>query len=202
MPTGYTSNIYNNKNVTFDDFVLQCARAFGACIMQRDDSMSDPPKKQEVDTYHLDRYHAAVEKLEVFLKIPKKKKIAELKLEIARKNKEIAANNIKRKKETDALKTRYLEMLQKVIQWTPPTPDHEGLKKFMIEQLNSSIEFDCSYSYTEQLINESPSQYYDTLVSRMKKDITYHEEGYAAEVKCVNSRNKWIDNLYNSLKNT
>ncbi len=44
MPSGYTENIYYGKKVAFKDFALGCARAFGACVMQRDDPADVKPK--------------------------------------------------------------------------------------------------------------------------------------------------------------
>lgn len=35
MPTGYTSEIYQGEEVSPKDFLLTCARAFGATISMR-----------------------------------------------------------------------------------------------------------------------------------------------------------------------
>ena len=40
MPSGYTSRSCEGEQ-PFEKFVLQCARAFGACVMQRDAHQSD-----------------------------------------------------------------------------------------------------------------------------------------------------------------
>jgi len=40
MPSGFTSDIYDGKKITFKDFTLKCARAFGACIHLRDDPIT------------------------------------------------------------------------------------------------------------------------------------------------------------------
>ena len=55
MPSGYTSDIYNGKEVTFKDFALGCARAFGACVMQRDDPADEKPKIMPEESYHARR---------------------------------------------------------------------------------------------------------------------------------------------------
>ena len=39
MPTGYTYDLYDGKDIEFPDFVMKCARAFGALIEIRDDPM-------------------------------------------------------------------------------------------------------------------------------------------------------------------
>ena len=52
MPSGYTENIYYGKEVAFKDFALGCARAFGACVMQRDDPADEKPKIMPEESYH------------------------------------------------------------------------------------------------------------------------------------------------------
>lgn len=44
MPTGYTADLME-KGMEFKPFVLQCARAFGALITMRDDSLDAPSPK-------------------------------------------------------------------------------------------------------------------------------------------------------------
>jgi len=48
MPTGYTAKLCEGEQ-SFGEFALGCARAFGACVMQREDSMDDLPKAREHD---------------------------------------------------------------------------------------------------------------------------------------------------------
>jgi len=47
MPTGYTADLNDGKQVTFQEFTMKCARAFGALIEMRDDlgGLSSPPLK-------------------------------------------------------------------------------------------------------------------------------------------------------------
>jgi hypothetical protein len=43
MPTGYTAELIE-KGMEFNDFVLTCARAFGACIELRDRKLAPAPR--------------------------------------------------------------------------------------------------------------------------------------------------------------
>ena len=62
MPTGYTSDI--EKGITFNEFTMQCARAFGACISMRDDPGDKPiPKEFKPSTYHIEGIKKAKEKM-------------------------------------------------------------------------------------------------------------------------------------------
>lgn len=47
MPTGYTAGVADGKVTDFRTFALQCARQFGACIMQRDEATSVLPRHRE-----------------------------------------------------------------------------------------------------------------------------------------------------------
>ena len=46
MPTGYTAEILNGEIKTFPEFAKKCARAFGAMIHMRDDSLDATYKKK------------------------------------------------------------------------------------------------------------------------------------------------------------
>ena len=64
MPTGYTSKIADN--ISFRDFVLTCAGAFGACVEQRDNDMNEKPKLKKLDvSYHQNAIKAAKVKLKL-----------------------------------------------------------------------------------------------------------------------------------------
>ena len=60
MPTGYTADI--EKGITFNKFIMDCARAFGACITMRD----DPHDKEISDEFEENSYHKEqVENIEI-----------------------------------------------------------------------------------------------------------------------------------------
>lgn len=63
MPTGYTAGVEDGTVTTLREYALTCARGMGACIMQRDDPMNEPPKKQEPTDYHVKWLAEAKEKL-------------------------------------------------------------------------------------------------------------------------------------------
>jgi hypothetical protein len=93
-------------------------------------------------------------------------------------------------------------MLKKVNNWIPPSTEHDGLKKFMIEQIAESIKWDCSTSYYEEGLSrekESFEEYYTDKLKSLEEDIKYHEEKYNEDVERTNKANQWIEDLYNSL---
>jgi len=167
MPTGYTTDIYNGKDVSFRDFALNCARAFGACIMQRDDPADET--KAEFDSYVIER-------------------IADCKETIDKMKK---------------LQTAYNKKIEEAQNWNPPTPEHEGLKKFMIQQLTESMLFDCSYDHYESELKKLNKMTYDDYFEQQKQyhkwKIKYHIEYLEKDLNNIRKRNKWIQDLYNSL---
>jgi hypothetical protein len=199
MPTGYTADIEND--ITFEDFVLRCSRNFGATMHQRDDNMKDRPKLRSDDSsYRVDALSAAkaqVAKLEAMRGVNDRtafgKKLIEEEgtLEQEYFNKKVSLRN------------KYEAMLSKAYNWFPPTPDHENLKKFMIEQITSSIDFDCDTKYSMErltaLSKANPLDKYNEALNRAYKDVTYHETELLKERERNADANKWIAALYDSL---
>lgn len=154
MPTGYTSII--KEGVTFEQFVLRCARAMGACIALRDEPVDIKIPVFEPSSYSKNKLKEAMLRLEAlsfvsvttssspiinFISITEATKLAE------KEYKDKIAYNKNGMAENNDLFHRYIKMLSMVKAWQPPTPDHAGLKEFMSEQINSSIEFDCDNDY-------------------------------------------------------
>jgi len=192
MPSGYTSDIYNGKEVTFKDFALGCARAFGACVMQRDDPADEKPKIMPEESYHTEE----LKKLKKFKKPTKAQFDSYVKETIADCEKSI--------KEKNELKKRYSDILENAKNWQPPTKEHERLKAFMIEQLTDSRSFDCCGldHYEHELKVVSAMTYKDYVKKKLaehNRHIKYHEEYEAKDLSNIKQRNKWIKDLYDSL---
>jgi hypothetical protein len=201
MPTGYTAKI-GDTDISFKDFALHCARAFGACIMQRDAPIDEPPKLQEVDNYHLKQVALAQEKLRALALMP---------IETARtRAEEEYAQTLKNAEEGSArdarLKERYEAMLVHVDAWQPPTPDHQGLKDFMAQQLKESISFDCGSTYWQEvkagLKCLTAEEWVLKEKAQLAKDLDYHTKNLAEEEERTKGRNAWITALKDSLSTT
>lgn len=189
MPTGYTYKI--GEGISFEDFVLNCARAFGACFMQRDEDSDIKPKLQKVDDHHLKELEKIKEyenpSKETFLKYKKSEK-------------EEIQKDIKEKKE---LLEKYKNMLRKVSRWIPPSKKHEGLKEFMKKQIQESIDFDCNLSYQIASLKENEKLTYEQFCKQQKdrydRLFNYHSMEHENEISRTQERNEWIISLYNSL---
>jgi len=100
--------------------------------------------------------------------------------------------------ESDATRDRYESLLACVEDWTPPTPDHEGLKDFMQKQLLESIKFDCSFELP--IPTSYPGcEYRHNRLCRILEEIEYHAKQYREELERSRERTQWISDLRVSL---
>ena len=197
MPTGYTADIAND--ISFEEYALRCARAFGAFIHQRDDSLSDGPKLREESNYYQEKVIEAEAELGALQTMTMEQKEAtgqELKdAEIEQQQKWF--------NEKVLLKNKYEAMLAKVNEWTPPTSEHAQLKQFMADQIVQSIDFDCNTAAAIESLRKAsemtPLEYYAKEVKDLEWKVIYYAEEADKEQKRNTEANAWIDALCGSL---
>ncbi len=199
MPTGYTNDI--KDGISFETFALNCARAFGACIDLRDDPAGGDhiPEKIKPSSFHLDEMYKCEQEL-IELSFMNDSEIAE-RLELEYENDEIY--RINRIKEKENQRITYENMLNKVFDWNPPTVDHQKLKKFMIDQIEDSIKFDCSNFdnyYDTPTERQTVNVWRNNRIDILKNSIKYNKKLYIEEVKRAKSKTDWLMALRNSLK--
>lgn len=195
MPTGYTAEIHDGKDITFRDFALQCARAFGALVEIRDEPVGAPlPETFEPTTYHLDKREEAAGRLAEI------KSMTDDDCRTAAEREWLDALADKRKRDADnsALRARYDAMLTEVLAWEPPTDEHVGIKTFMVEQIASSIRFDTGYERPDP-VRLTPVEWRIAQQQQAHRDIAYHEEQHAKEVERATGRSRWLSDLRESL---
>lgn len=196
MPTGYTHAI--EKGIDFNTFVWSCARGMGAMAMMRDEPADAPiPERFEPSDYHpkkLEEARSALAKLESMTK-EEAEQAAELDYSVKVQDRDNAiwkAHELRRK---------YEAMLEQVKAWVPPTPDHEGLRRFMAEQIIQSIDFDCSTSYYEKPVQRmSAMEWLAQAQVNAMKGIGYHQTEHAKEIERTEGRNAWVHALRTSLE--
>jgi hypothetical protein len=194
MPTGYTNSIL--EGATFEQFVWRCARAFGANVMMRDEGGDAMPREYEPDAYHRDALKEAEAKLADL------KSIADDRAEIARRA-EAETGRARDAHEEIATKgtvdhDRYTAMLKQVLKWTPPSPDHVELKRFMEKQIRESLDFDCGHVWTPPPV-PTPVEWYEDAIKRAAKDVQYHAKKWAEEQDRTRERNTWNATLAGSV---
>lgn len=201
MPTGYTAPLHDGQDITFDQFALRCSRAMGAAVMQRDESIDVEIKLREVEGYYQER----VDKARAEVLDAESRNHDEW---LALQEKEIhdaAAAREKEIIETAAIRHRYVSMLRAVERWTPPTDEHFGLKRFMIDQLTESLKFDCggwpvsNPWFTDVPSRVSAAEYKARVMARLMKNLDYATTALSEEYARVRSQNEWVTALRESL---
>lgn len=196
MPTGYTADVQSGSVTEFPDFAMQCARAFGALITMREDpSGAVIPDRFEPSNYHaqkLKEVNSELTRLQglSYDEIRAERDIDEAK-RIARRT-EFAGNQM-------AHRARYEAMLNKVNGWTPPSSDHEEMKKFMASQLIESIKFDCTPSSYEDAPIPPALEWYEDQLESVHESISYHEKKHLEELERTEQRNEWMRLLRESI---
>lgn len=195
MPTGYTALVEDGTVTELRDYMLICARAFGALIMMRDDPMDAPiPEKLEADTRYYDE------------------QIATLTAEIGRLTamsadhaltESLAANDEARRRHreyeaADQLRLdRHLAMAEKVKAWEPPSPDHVEYKAFMLQQLEvSSRWLGSKRELPDMPIGEAWRR---ERLADLSDSLSRAIKSRAEEIERTAGRQKWLDDLRGSL---
>jgi hypothetical protein len=192
MPTGYTAIIEERADLTFREFALRCARGMGACIMQRDDPMDDLPKAPEASDHHIKTLTGAQARL-VELRGLSTEGVRALWQADMESNEKRNAEQVAKCAE---VKRRYDAMRAHVEAWKPPTKDHDGFRRFMLEQIDA-----CHSDWAPYLYKSAPTPG-DWLAAQLKSaewDVEYRTKEHAGELERAASRKSWIDALYASL---
>lgn len=140
MSTGYTCYIDEGKVKTGKDFLRLCLRAMKAGYHMRDDGaqLDAPIKKPQAGDYYLEqmqRLHAKKAKL---MTSDPAQLLKEWHQENAAREDRLAQERAKYRKIEDL----YDRITKEVRDWNPPTPKHQGLKDFALEQLRLGFDED------------------------------------------------------------
>jgi hypothetical protein len=199
MPTGYTADVCDGKVTDFKEFAMRCARNFGALIMMRDDAMDAPIPEFKPSEYEREALeNAKAELLKVQGMTDDECTAAAL-----GEYREALGAHQKVEAERLAVRGRLLAMRSKVADWRPPTTDHQGLKDFMIEQLDMTIGSDGAPStyYLDKAKKLSGQDWRAKELASNQRRVVYYTDEYAKEVERTNGRNRWVKELRISLAN-
>ena len=193
MPTGYTSKLYDG-NQDFSEFAMSCARAFAVLIEMRDDGMDAKiPDEFKPSDYNIKALAKAESDLHETEAMTPREAAKAAAAEYKRRMCEWEKNTA----EIIRRKSRYDAMAKQAAGWTPPSDDHAKLKKFMLEQLLSSIEHDCHSIDKPRIV--SPRDYREELTSEAKRDIKYHRDAIGKERGRAEEKTSWVRLLRRSL---
>ena len=196
MATGYTMDI--EKGISFKQFAMGCAKAFGACISMRDEPIGKPiPKEFKPTTHHEKRTEEINKELVKVKKMP----VVEAGWSADKEYLAKVKSNQQSITKNNKLLERYKAMLVKVEAWEPPSSDHKGLKDFMREQIESSMNFDCNNEYCEKYKPKvlTGEEWLHQKIQELQKDLSYHQKEDKEEKERTDGRNRWVSQLRESL---
>lgn len=204
MPTSYTAGIIDGDITTFEQFATQCTRQFGATIHMKDDSLDVPYEPRTPSEYFSNRLQSEREELERMKLISDQELIQELEL----KHKEDLKYYEEKLGRSQVNCEKLNFILESTKSWIPPTEDHQGLKVFMIEQLEITIKGEGNSSYyLDQLINSQrkidegiePKAYREKRLIEIEKNIFRHEDDFQKDFERCKKANLWMEKFFYSI---
>ncbi len=195
-PTEYTAAITEGDGISFNAFAMRCARAFGALVQMRDMPMDAPiPEKFEQSSYHAEQITDDETTLSELIAMPE----GDIADACQKEYDEGMVYYTERLDSIAAQKLKYASMLNEVEAWVPPTSDHEELKSFMRNQIQESIDHDCSTTYTEPPKKVMPGDWHAQKIDTITRSIEYHKKHHTDDVSRAATRTEWVRQLRNSL---
>lgn len=196
MPSGYTAAIADG--ISFKEFATNCAKAFGALISLRDEPSDTPvPDKIEPSDYYkkrLEEIRADIVKLNAM-------SAQDLEDEAMKQYKDSVDYRNKSLAKAKELKRKYEDMLAKAKAYVPPTPDHQGYKDFMVNQIEESIKWDCGTFYYDKPIVKLPgSEWGKARAEILLNELSHAEQQNKEEIRRAEERTNWIVALKKSLE--
>lgn len=202
MPTGYTVLIENGKISTGKEFLHACLREFGIAAYMREEPLEKPVlSKFEIADYFKNDILEAKKRLDAAMEmtIGELKEKRQREYENRQKNaKKFLAEYTEKQKKLDAVKAE-------VEKWDPPTPEHAGIKKFAIEQLERGS-YDYQINYYKRVLTENldisdftVAQELSNNVKSAARSLEITIERYNSELEHVAKANEFMKVFIESL---
>lgn len=191
MPTGYTAQLLEKPNMTAREWARICARAFGACIEQRDQDLKNPaPKKVKPNLKPLKeqkkKYELQLKELNTMTQ-PLRDAYNKLKASEARQY------YTKCIKDNDQQQATLDSMTKRIEAWNARA-SHQELKKFMLNQLEISS-CKCYAEYYNRALASVEKDYWSMEVESAKGMIKTYEESIKKEIARADRANDWLVGL-------
>lgn len=155
----------------------------------RDNSLgSAPPTHIEPDMYSHDRLVKARAQRDAILAMSEEELLAKMQNEFQEANESYDQYEKQNKENL----VRYETMKSMVDAWSPPSREHDSLKRFMLEQLDTGKPY---IYHRARAKEESVRDYQAKLIADYSKTILDCEREYAKELVWVAEANKWIARL-------
>lgn len=201
MPTGYTATLYEGEQ-SFEQFVWRVARGFGALIHLRDESPkskitlpNDEVEEAQRTKYLSEQLEEYAKELHYFNNATKN----QLRQKLDSEHFENVESLKQSRKDKRNRFKRYSKMMNNVLNWLPPTEDHINLKQLMIDQLNTSIEYDCHGMNDSLPRKKSLKNWLKETKESLERSIEYYTKELKEQDKKDTGAKDWILALDNSV---
>lgn len=192
MPTGYTYKLIE-EDLSFNDFAFRCAHAMGACYSLRDEGLNAPiPEKFAPSDYHKEtirKCNDVVTNLEELIHRDAHA-LADIDREIQQFN-DLIDKDIREDKILAAMR-------KQVYDWCPPG-DYADLKKFMLEQIDLSMDSPSTYYQDRiaelEIAKETPIVYFQSMLNNAKDDLAQAEKSLRKEQVRCDLNTAWVRGL-------
>lgn len=204
MPTGYTAYIEDGEITTGKEFLKLCTRAFGIAIDVKDDPLSTPtPSSFEPSPFYKESYDRALKKLEEVNKMTFEEAKTQMRADYEKRISDYKAYA----ERESAMNEKYAKVRKEVEEWIPPTEEHEGLKKFALEQIDMCV---TKQEYIDEYLekskeefdnsDESVQNYINDVVDYYQRDIERSYKSWQEELERTRSKNEWMTKFLESLE--
>ena len=188
MPTGYTSIIEDKEACTFNDYLWRCASAFLWHMREIPSGPALPPDGAEIASELA--YVAELEaRLDKFLS-----------MDVATATEaadELFAGAVASHERRAAIAERYRRIRALAAIWAPPTKDHQGLKDFMLSQIDTcASDWQATWPAPEKLTGE---QWRARHVAGTRANLKYAQERVYNLRKRHDDTSRWLRELERSV---
>ena len=206
MPSGYTHKIVDGAQ-SFEEFLYGAVRAMNSFIHMRDDPMDAPLRLPAPDFVKKGSPDKVAKRLAEIHRYE-----AELRDELAKTPKEVEAEFEEHKtKQWAEYKERYARrkpihdrvqrLRSQVADWVTPSPDHDGFKSFLLQQLDETTKWDCELPEAP-VFPDTAVDYHTKKVKRLEQRIERCKELHQEEIASPDvqkDRIEWIKELVGSV---
>lgn len=200
MPSGYTYKVNDGTMTSAKEFLLDFVKRYGmGYLLTRQGELAMPKKyspdlaMKAVGDYHTKQLDLAIKDLQSFEKLSDK----ELRKRYAKYFCEKTAYNKQVAEEKSTIKTRYLNMIEKVNKWLAPSGLQE-MKDSAIKALQESMDFDCC-SYPDDVLT------FDDWLKKEREHLVWTVNYHTEEKKKEDDRRAEMDVMlkafYESIEN-
>lgn len=196
LATGYVNNLIE-KNLNFSEFIWSCARAFGPFLNYKD---SDPNCKIKFDEltslYHEKKLIESNANLKKFEKMGQQEVIS-----YGENKKKEQMKYYQECTEIEVKEIKICQEMQNQVEKWQPSQDHINLKKFMLEQLTTSLKDPNNFAkeQLQSVSKKSPMDFYNDTIKSLKNDVEYHSRESVKEKERNQKTISWLETLYQSV---